>query len=121
MTNTGKLIVLGAVVGAGLIAGQLIGRVRRSKCYADAGGGHTAVLDAAGKFVQCEDDQGRVVAPALCTGYTPCRPSSSTDQPTGVLWSPAWWQAFKSNPLFAVESPPIFSWPWSDVDELEGA
>lgn len=78
MTNTGKLLVLAAVVGAGLMAGRVVGRIRRSKCFADAPGGHTAIFDAAGNFVQCEDANGKVVDRALCTGAEPCRSSSGS-------------------------------------------
>jgi hypothetical protein len=73
MSTTGKVIVLAAVVGAGLVAGRLIARVRRSACYSDAADGHVAVFDAAGKLVRCEDSNGKAVSLDLCGDADPCR------------------------------------------------
>jgi hypothetical protein len=90
VTLTGRVIVLGAVIGAGLMIGGVFGRVRRSKCYADAGGGHTAILDAAGTFIRCENEAGATVDSSLCAGYTPCRPSASSASVVAAvtaLWS----------------------------------
>lgn len=72
MTLTGRLIVLGAVIGAGLIASRVIGRVRRSSCYSEIGE-HVAVFDVAGAFIRCETAAGKQVASTLCTGAEPCR------------------------------------------------
>jgi hypothetical protein len=77
MTLTGRIIVLGAIVGAGLMAGGIFARLRRSACFADAGGGHVAILDAGGVFMRCEDADGNPVEAAKCAGYTPCRAPAS--------------------------------------------
>jgi hypothetical protein len=79
MTVTGRLIVLGAVIGAGLIAGRAIARVRRSSCFSEIGE-HVAIFDAAGSFIRCEDSAGRQVGPEHCTGAAPCRePGAGAD------------------------------------------
>jgi hypothetical protein len=78
MTITGRLIVLGAVIGAGLVVGRVIGRVRRSSCFSEVGD-QVAIFDVAGHMVRCEDGQGRPVALGLCQGAEPCRAGAAAD------------------------------------------
>lgn len=68
MTTTGRVIVLAAVIGAGLIAGRLIGRVRRGGGFAEVDDKHVAILDATGRYVRCETLAGAVVADSICGG-----------------------------------------------------
>jgi hypothetical protein len=79
MTTTGKVIVLAAVIGGGLVAGRLIRRVRRSACFSDAANRHVAVFSAAGELVRCENELGQVVSLELCRGAEPCRDDDSPE------------------------------------------